>query len=222
MRFFIFSIVILALCLGCKTRNCPINFLLPMRIIPAQLEYRIGDTITIISKFDKKLKGYGTQWDEVGTFDMEGITWQPVSFIYRIDSLESQNNPEFSILSKYFQVLDNPAYDYKPFQFSDGSKALMGEYNYSRDTFSLEYKIIPNKIGIFFLENGSYALHTRQDFPGKCFKEDFWPHIEMNGGQENNIELFKSSPDSHWNTWLIGQSETAFYKAGGYCFKVIP
>ncbi|HMG14165.1 MAG TPA: hypothetical protein VK590_01890, partial [Saprospiraceae bacterium] len=200
-------------------------FKIPSKILPAISTYKIGDTITIISKFHRSVPSYSLENLDTGKKDMSGIKWKPRSAIYRIDSLDFPNNVEYSDFEKNFHFVNDKSYNYKIFKFSDNSSSLIGEYNYSNDTFSLSYKILALKAGTYYLESGSDnypGVVDQQDYPGKCHGVGFEVYIDMNKNTNNNINFLKESPDYHWNTWIFKDTTGRFNKFGGYCFKVKP
>jgi hypothetical protein len=191
-------------------------------MIPTNREYHIGDTITIKSIFHKEVTAFNSNGDEIGPFDMDGIKWKPATTIFRTDTI---NQGGISSIGDYFTFLKNDSFNYVMFSASNHVTALDGEYNYKNDTFSLEIRLIARRVGTFFLrqESGVFAGHgEQQDFPGRCGRDGFDVWVDMNNGTENNIDLLKESPDSLWNTLILRDPETNFYRWGGYCFKVTP
>ena len=70
----IFTLLFLLLFIGCKDpAKCPTKFQIPVSLSPIAEEYKLGDTITIASKFSKQV----LEIELHRTFNMEGVNWQP-------------------------------------------------------------------------------------------------------------------------------------------------
>lgn len=212
-----------------KFEDCPRYFQIKAKIVPQKDEYHVGDTITVVSKFHRQVTAFNSEQDEIGTFDMKGIKWKPISVIYRIDTIAHQDNPLFSVVNTDLLYLFDSIYDYEIFESSTFGNSLLGEYNYSGDSFDLEYKFVCLNVGIFLLEHSSLVeagAGEPQDFPGICKRTgsnfDVW--VEMNLGINNNVHLLKESPDPHWNSWFVNQEKdrNLFSELGGFCFRVVP
>lgn len=221
MKNVIISFAFLLILFSCrKPEDCPNYFELPIKIIPAKETYEVGDTLTFTSKFYKKVLAYNIQREALKPYDMSGIDWQPVTFIYRTDSTDEAG---ISIIMRFFDFIEDPSFNYKLMQYSEGSTGLIGEYNFENDTFFLTYRLIARKPGTFMSEFGSNLLeaYNTQDFPGNCNRNGFTATALMNDGADNNIDLLKESPNSFWNTWVLQDPKARFHKFGGYCFKVV-
>ncbi|MBL7827581.1 MAG: hypothetical protein JNJ57_13185 [Saprospiraceae bacterium] len=154
---------------------------------------------------------------------MEGINWNPVSHVYRIDTIGHDGNQFYSEFDLYFEYIKDSLSDFDLFQFSASGIGLVGEYTYSSDTFNLSFKMVCLTQGTYFLENssGAIGLASYQDFPGRCGRDPLSVYPQMNDGIGNNFEFFEESPDSFWNTWYAQQQRDVFLQSGGYCFKVV-
>ncbi len=211
---------------GKKDEKCPEIFLLPVSVSPLKSVYRIGDTIEIVSRFHYLLPGYHQDdatkdRKKVGDFDMRGIAWRPSAGIVRIDSIYN-NNTQYSVIGIDFTFLQQTP-NFSLFQYSESGVGLVGEYDYSRDTFNLSFKLICNKSGTFLFGIGSdNELRYAQPFDGWCKRLRYYTKYKMNENQNNNIEFLRESPDPHWNTWTLLDPQGRFHDRGGYCFKVEP
>lgn len=200
------------------SQKCPYAFYLPAELSPVQLEYHIGDTITVNSKFHKEVLGFNSEGGEVGFFNMEGIAWMPVTGIFRIDTDSGEDQ---SLISASFDFVENSNYNYMPQTISSGT-LLFGDYNYENDSFRLSYSFIPRDIGVYLHEFVSFSgTADSQNFQGKC-PGDFAIFMEVNKGMDNNISLLSESPNPHFNTWTLFKPKTRFYEMGSFAFKVIP
>lgn len=204
---------------SCKSKGdrCSTYFELPLQIEPEQSTYKVGDTITFTSKFHKKLPAYNSNanlMDE--TFDMEGILWRPATSIARIDVLKDTST---SVIQKYFDVVID-SFDYL------AKDILIGEYNFSQDTFLLEYQLIPRSKGTYILTQESLILPSKnsQDYPGKCFDVGgggFAVWYKINDGVDNNIDFLLESPIESLHSQVTRDPLWDFHRAGRYAFKVV-
>jgi len=152
------------------------------------------------------------------TFDMEGILWDPYTTLNRIDIL---NEDTFtSIIPKYFEIIDNESH----YILKDAGH-MSGEYQFSKDTFTLKYKLIPNTSGTFYLIQASSILPSKndQDYPGKCFDfgGGFAVWYKVNDGTDNNIDFLMESPIKSFHKRVTRDPLWDFHREGGYCFKVV-
>ncbi len=221
MKTALFLFMILISIGSCKDRDkCPYTFELPAQIIPLQREYRIGDTITFLSKFHEQVLAYNIEKNEVGTYNMEGIKWSPATSIFRIDTISDDK----SVVHKDFSFLPDSNYNYNLFVSSSNFGAIDGEYNFEKDTFYLQARLIAKKKGtFFFMQDSGSGLSggDRQDFPGKCRGVHFDVRVKMNDGGNNNIGLLSESPNETYNTWMLQKPDDRFHRVGGFCFKIV-
>ena len=207
--------------LACHTpEDCPRYLIISASINPALEEYHIGDTILIISKFDKYVSGVNSDLEPIGEFNTEGMQWSPATAIFRIDTLGQATKTS---VGTYFEFIENEIYNYHLLYTSDIS-GIAGEYNYGNDSFDLEVKLIPKKVGTFFLRQGSgigISSNENQNLEGHCKGSNPSGWVSMNGDSANNIELLSESPDPYWNTWVLNKPVERFQHVGGYCFKVV-
>ena len=216
---FPFSIIIvLALfCSSCIKKECRLagfpEFELPVTLSPALDTFKIGDTMSISSIFeDVVYERESEQW-----YRLENINFFPETAVFRIDTLD--------VLDSFseFDVIIPDQYDYYLFQYpSSGRKALIGEYNYENNTYSLEYQLVPKKKGLFYLIHGSdiWVLGEGQEFEGQCCKiNTIDAYCKMNGGGDNNVDFLLQSPDSSYHR-IWEKRDTKFHNFGGYAFYV--
>lgn len=106
-------------------------------------------------------------------------------------------------------------------QLSGGIQGLIGNYNYAGGEYTLEYKLVLKKAGLYYLEQAvAPELSPDQTFENKCSNTGIGAEVNMNNGNENNIDLLSESPDPHFNEWILANPADRFYKFGGFCFKV--
>ncbi|MEP6793467.1 MAG: hypothetical protein ABJB16_04010 [Saprospiraceae bacterium] len=204
-----------------KHENCPRYVQIPAFITPAQSAYHLGDTISIISKFYKDVKAFNSEYTElIERIDAGNFVWDPSTSIERIDTIGLAN---ITTIDKYFSLVEDSNYNYHMFVESDQFSAMDGQYNYKNDTFDLRIRLIPKKIGTYFiLQKSGVGFFGNQKFPQKCPGLNVEAWVQMNHAENNNIELLSESPDSFFNTLILGNPKGNFYDVGGYCFKVIP
>jgi len=225
MKSFVYFLILFAFFTSCCKNNedCPRSLKTFWTLSPIKEVYKVGDTISVSSKFSRYLDGYNLFGKYLGKFDLEGILWKPGSVIWRIDTTFNDNS-EFSLFDIEVEPILDTAFNYKIFHYSNYGNGLVGEYNYVNDTFNLEYKFVFTKKGLYLLENGSSAssdLHF-QYFTGLCRSE---PDIDVRGilneGFHNNAYLLYESPDTHFSEWMTQNLDDRFYRHGMYCFRVV-
>ena len=220
----IFGLYLIALLLqSCtKPEKCARYFEIPATIKPAWREYHVGDTILIESTFSKEVLAFNSENTELHTFDMSGIKWEPITLVFRIDTLGQAG---YSSMREDFVFYPSPLFDYAPFTFSTNSNVLVGEYAGKSDSFTLVIKLSCKTAGTFFLRQNSRVIAGAtyaQDFPGRCGRNGFDVWVKMNDGVNNNVDLLKESPDPYWNNLIFNQAKSQFYQVGGCCFRVLP
>lgn len=199
--------------INCFDRDdCPDDFRVPAQIIPYQLEYKVGDTIRMVSKFHRMVldKSTGRQ------FDMNNINWHPNTVVDLLDTIG------FSKITNYFKFISNS--NYKEYILSKGYSLLEGEYTYKQDTYYLEFILIPKYAGNYFLSQkcGIGPGDNNQSFPGFCRRVGYYVSVNMNAGKNGNIQLLKESKDTLYNTIDANSPNWLFYDKGGFCFRVVP
>jgi len=212
----------------CKdVKNCPRFFTLPVSITPAKEVYNIGDTITIISEFNDQLIGLNIEETPIGTFDMKGIKWKPVISYYKLDTLIPNRDNHIPLFEGFVKVEFTSGTLTKEF-FSTGAEQIFGEYSEKQNRFTLSFKIIPQKKGVFYIEfdsDNNYGNFGFQDYPGVCKNDILAVYYKTNEGKNNNLQYLKESPDPFWDRSRSNGYTGDIYtkepeKVGGYCFRV--
>jgi len=214
---YILSISLFSSCIK-NSSDCPRKFIIPAEIMPYSDTYKIGDTLTITSIFDKFVFDQQTEKE----YNMENINWNPLLIIHKIDTnIQDSQNLQYST-NKYVDYLfEDNEYDLHWFLYSSGGASLDGQFNFVNDTFKIEIKIIPKLKGTYFLKFGSGLFMSTQEFEGKCKYTDFDVYTDMNGDKDNNIDLLKESTNPHYNDWILQKPDERFDRGGGYCYKVV-
>ncbi len=190
------------------------KFEIPVTLSPIQDTFRIGDTITISSNFS----------DQV--FDRVTCQRYPLIDFRFFPQMGITDLTDTSIMTqalKYFEVIVSKDFDFRRTMYSDGAITYIGEYNYFNNEYSLEYKIIPQKAGVYFMSHSSsiLGLGDDQDFDGKCPDTGIDVYALLNEGDDNNIEFLKDSPDEQLNEWVFLDTDKRFYRVGAYAFYVV-
>ena len=185
-------------------------FEIPVTLSPARDTFNIGDTITVTSIFPDELRD--TRRDM--NFKLKDFKFFPKTEIVRIDTVGS-----IVAFGNNFEVLLDSVYDYYIFEYSDGGDGLIGEYNYSNNTYSLSYQFTTKKSGLYMFEQFYANLLPKQDFVGKCEGMESVVKSDLNDKVDNNIDMLSSSPDPFYSELWISDVDR-FNRAGGYCFYV--
>jgi hypothetical protein len=167
MNYLVLSIIIiLGLHTSCRDfEDCPYYLSINASTNPNKVEYKVGDTIKVISKFGKWVDGLNSEGKLIGQFNSEDLNWFPITLVSRTDTVE--NRP--STLKEYFDFIYDENYDYHLYTLSDNSSGLEGEYRFLNDSFDLQIKLVAKAPGTFvLLQKSGNSSFASQDFPGKC------------------------------------------------------
>lgn len=221
LHMYLYNAIIILMISCCTNQdNCPRYVQVPASIMPVNVEYHVDDTILLSSTFHKDVQTFNSDYEDIGLTDMSELEWQPTTIISRIDTI---GQSEITALAKYFDFVENDDYNYHLFIESEDFSALDGSYRFRNDTFDLQIRLVPKKIGTYLLRQqcGANSL-GEQKFPGRCPGENVDAWVKMNNGDSNNIHLLAQSPDLFWNTIFLYNPKNSFYDDGGYFFKVVP
>ena len=186
-------------------------FEIPVTLSPARDTFNIGDTITVTSIFPDEVRD--TRRDM--NFKLKDYNFFPSSNMIKIDTLNYL--VEFG---DNFDVLIDTAFDYSIFNYSSGNEGLIGDHIYADNTYSLSYKLVTRKEGLYFFKHfHQLLLSPNQDFEGKCAAVESIAHTRLNDRADNNIDMLTSSPDPSYSEILISNPER-YHNGGGYCFYV--
>ena len=225
-KIFLLMLGVALLTTSCEKKDrCPDLFELPVQLSPAKKEYRVGDTISIVSKFHKEVKAFNYEGEHVNTIDMEGVAWLPVVDFNRLDTLTDTGKIASSDFRTLCQFLKDTCCTLNIFNYSNGGSSLSGEYQLARDSFFLQYRLILKKTGNYIITHYSdnYAGNSPRDYPGKCpGQPGFNVNFRLNAGEDNNVDLLATSPEPFWNTYINSNQDDRFHKRGRFCFKVLP
>ena len=189
------------------------ELIIPVRLYPAKDTFRVGDTIYIESVFSDSVYDRSTG----RKFLIEDMNWIIGSIIFPIH-LDTKMATGY----RNFQVIVPEEYDFEPVIFSTGTIRYEGTYNYDGSIYSLKFQLIPRDTGIYyFIFSIDDHFFTKIEFKEKCSSAIVYVYATMNEGSDNNIHLFKESPNEFFRVQMFNRPEEGFYKAGGYCFVVV-
>ena len=113
------------------------------------------------------------------------------------------------------------SFNYSLQEFSDNQQGLVGQYSYNNHSYHLKIQLIIKTNGLFYIEQGiSPDIEPNQNFERKCSNLGNNGHTNMNNGADNNISMLNSSPDPHYNDWILQKPAERFHRFGGYAFYV--
>ncbi len=221
MNKIIFLLSVLAMIWSCGHDPCPEIAEVPAGVVNNKSEYKVGDTLHFVSKFSKYVPTLNSIGKVIGTGDMTATKWFPLVSVFRLDT----TGYEVSTVGKNFSFVKDTAYEFYALNFSGGSSYLRGQYNLSKDTFDLEFKMVCKKAGVYFL-NWISETNTghggSSDFPGVCTASKVYFYYNMNRRVGNNKELLKTVSEAYSQQWLQNTDYASIFdEAGGYCFKVV-
>ena len=217
----LFSIVAL-LQQSCIKEECKFDypnyvFEIPSSFSPQKEIYNVGDTITIKSTFTNSVYDRSTQRNYV----LKNFKFYPEFTIIKISQKTSDRAAFF-----LFDVIIEPQYNITYF-YGSGSKELnyYGQFLNENSSYNLKLSIVPKDTGLFVFHHSSSIDwdgigDQEQEFEGKCDKKGLELFVNMNGNNENNINLLIQSPDEHYNTWVLEKPVARFHSLGGYAFYV--
>lgn len=218
MKNTLLFILFLGCCLfltACRDKECPTLFYIPFETFPYQRTYKVGDTITVRSRFHKMVDGFDSANKKLGTYDMSGIKWRPLFDIVNIDSVT-----QYFCLNKQIDVYIPSTFSkLKLKQYSLGYY-VAGDFNFENEHFELELKFIPKVAGKFFMinHNGVDAINP-QEFPGMCRRNGWNCYWNMNKGKDNNQNLLDNAPAEE--NARYGTGSKPFFWHGNFCFEVV-
>ncbi len=202
-----------------KCLNVYYRFEVPAELTPAQDTFHIGDTITVRSIFPEEV------FERRSGEYYELIDWEFYvgTALHRIDTIvpEEFDGILHSITPWTTPIIDNSKYNYELFQYSDGGNSLTGFHEYIDGAYRLEFKLVVERKGTYFLEQITYLEDFRQDFIGRCGDSGSRMKMNMNEGADNNSYLLYTSPNEFYSNQVTSRLEGDFHDNGGYCFVVV-
>ena len=217
----LFTLLLVQSCVD-KFERCPTYFELPAEIFPAKRVFKIGDTILFYSKFPTMLSALNSMGEDIGKYDTRDVRWDPTTHIYRIDTIENINIPDWSGNLNYFKYLKDSLSNYFPFVYSKGDASYSGQFVSIQDSHYLAFAIVCTSPGTYYMNNVNGAFLRSDPFPGWCFSLKYDASIVVNNGADNNYDLLFTAVDSFFIKHSARENGKYFHKFGGYCFQVVP
>ena len=220
MRFFFLLISVLMFLTSCNNECRDASgyaFEIPATFNPVQTVYSVGDTITLRSVFEDQV--YDRANDQ--TFTLEDFSFYPLASFERLDTMGIDTIEV--VTEEHFDFIIDPEFDFRIFNTSCCGAGLLGQYDYESNEYSLEYKLVPKKSGLYLMYfNSSIGRNGEdQDFPGKCRLTDISnTRTVLNDGADNNADLLLEAVEPGWHLLYNNKLDRNFHDLGGYCFKV--
>lgn len=222
MRFYLLILLAPILLTACPREACDFqayNFEIPATLSPAQEVYRIGDTITISSRFVNLVPERSTNQ----SYLLDSFNFRPIMILEKLDT-DTQQLSTIDPLG----FIDNSLFQFGPF-FGSIESIYSGIYNYDGVAYDLEFRFVVQETGIYYLSFGSSVISNSQgskyDFEGKMcpLKQIGGIGTRLNDGADNNVDLLLESPVAWYNTKTYDRRDQqfgGFHYQGGYCFRV--
>lgn len=194
------------------------NFSIPVDFSPSASVLKIGDTITITSRFPNKI------WDVDSSdqFVFDSIDFHTVSGIYKIDTFNG-TKVEYSTFKLCDVIIDEARYNYKKANIS-----FSFDYEYVNNEYFVQFKLIPKYKGVYYfsfesiITYGSDFVEPQEIYSeiSGCETERWNPYLITNRGIGNNKEFLKLSPDVYFNTTAFEAWNAKNTVSGVHLFKV--
>ncbi len=196
-----------------KSQDCPKDFIVYGKIEPYAETYKLGDTITLSATFDHMIYDRYTEKN----YDFSSVKIDCLFLIHKLDTTSGY----YCKIYDYVDTVTNSKYNYNIEHYSDGASILYNNAILLNSSFTTTLQIILKTTGLFMISYGPYAIDCSQDFPEKCGNTNYYLSTRLNKGKDNNIYLLKESPDEHFNTWMIEDSERFYYQKSGFAYRVV-
>lgn len=207
MKYFLFAFSIMLLAISCWDDDaeqfkidCPYDLRysghylkVPITITPHQLQYRVGDTISINTIFSDSIDDLGTQQ----TFKIEDFPFKPLSLLYRFTS-ENTHDSGYRVNELHIDSIYNHVYNYSS-SYADGYRAYT---IYEDNQYRFESQLVlkePGKYILLFSDtyqnhigSGNGELNAEADaitFEGKCPTLPYYICSMIEG--DDHLELFE-------------------------------
>ncbi len=218
-RLFLFLWMILTLN-SCIKKNCEIpndqyEFEIPATLSPAKITYKIGDTISVVSRFPHQVYERNTQ----RTYDLVDYKFNPELIIWEVSNEEINK----TVLNDFEVLIDTSIYDFNKFEFSSSEHIIYeGNYLNKNGEYALEYQFIPTKTGLYLFGYGTFSGSStlQQPFPEKCNNVESVSWVRLNAGGNNNPQLLLNSENEYLTTKIYERRKDDFNGFGSYMFYV--
>lgn len=204
---------------SCTKKKCQFGgayqFEIPVTLSPTKETYKIGDTISINSRFSDQV--YEAVTDQF--YSLADFRFRPTFEANEISDSIINN----AALNNFEIIIDTVQYNLTEFIYSSGSVTYNGEYLYQNGEYLLTYKLIPKITGLYEFAQASLGgdLLENQDFPEKCKNKTINIRTILNNRtSNNNIHLAKDSPNEWYNTRIFHKPKERFTYLGKFIFYV--
>jgi len=194
----------------CKITGGRYQFEITSTLFPALDTFVLGDTITIISEFNDQVYEAKTN----RRYDLSNLEIPSKLLLWKI----SVNPTNHAAILSFNIINDSSSSFYYDYIQELNQYSLHGKYEYYQNQYYITYKIIPEDTGLFLCAHG--PLSPWITFPDKCDDMESYFHVHLNNGHDNNINMLQTSPDEHYNTWILKKPYDRFHSGGGYAFYV--
>ncbi len=199
----------------CNVPNEQYEFEIPATLFPAKITYKIGDTITVVSRFPHQVYERNTE----RTYDLTDYKFNPTLDIWELSNEEEDK----TVLNDFIVLVDTSIYNFQKYAFSSSERIIYeGEYLNKNGAYTLEYQFIPTKTGLFLFSHSSFSGSNtwQQPFPEKCDDIISFAWVNLNAGEDNNPQLLLESGSEYYRTKIYERRKDDFNGFGNYMFYV--
>lgn len=198
----------------CNIPNDLYEFEIPATLSPAKITYKIGDTISVVSRFPHQVHERNTQRN----YNLNDYKFHPTLVIFELSDEEIDK----TVLNDFIVLVDTSTYDFNKFEFSTGTIIYEGNYLNKNGEYALEYQFIPTKTGLYLFSQSSFSGSStvHQPFPEKCDNIESGAWVRLNAGGDNNPQLLLESGSEYYRTKIYERQKDDFNGIGHYMFYV--
>lgn len=199
----------------CEIPNDQYEFEIPATLSPAKVTYKIGDTISVISRFPHQVYERNTQ----RTYDLADYIFNPTLSIWEVSTEEIIK----TVLNEFEVIVDTSIYNFYKYEFSSTETTIYeGNYSNKNGEYILEYKFIPTRTGLYMFGQSNFTSNSRkhQSFPGKCDSATSGARVRLNAGQNNNPQFLLNSENEYLRTNIYQRQKNDFNGFGSFMFYV--
>lgn len=199
----------------CEIPNNLYEFEIPATLSPAKDTYKVGDTISVISRFPHQVYERNTQ----RTYDLADYIFNPTIVIWEVSNEEINE----TVLNDFEVIVDTSIYNFHKNELSSSETTFYeGTYLNKNGEYSLEYKFIPTKTGLYLFSKSSFFSPStaNQPFPEKCNNVESGAWVRLNAGQNNNPQFLLNSENEYLRTTIYPRRKDDFNGFGNFMFYV--
>ncbi len=212
---FLLTILVAYYFSGCGDVFCSklLTFEIPITLTPSKSEYKLGDTITVASKFSK---------DMIDVITHEKIRVSNYDFSIDMYLGQDDTKPTKSANTLFITKIDIGKMSLQRFHISDttlvGGIGAVHQISYQENLndYTMLCKIVPTKKGLFRIHFSSSVSDSDAGLLKNCRSTVDFLRFNMNNRTNNHYEFSQTSPDE--NIKKITKEE--FDRSGSYAFYV--